>query len=65
MSEIKDVYVIEWMGPYDSLDEMYEREGIESCRIYLVVPQKAENSLILINKRSLFLSMFTVFIIFA
>ena len=36
MSEIKDVYVIEWMGPYDSLDEMYEREGIESCRIYLI-----------------------------
>ena len=33
--------------------------------IYIVVPQKAENSLILINKRSLFLSMFTVFIIFA
>lgn len=35
MSEIKEVYVIEWMGPYNSLDEMYEREGIDSCCIYL------------------------------
>lgn len=36
MSEIKEVYVIEWMGPYNSLDEMYEREGIDSCCIYLI-----------------------------
>ena len=36
MSEIKDVYVIDWMGPYNSLDEMYEREGIDTCCIYLI-----------------------------
>lgn len=36
MSEIKDLYVIEWMGPYNSLDEMYEREGSENCFIYLI-----------------------------
>ena len=36
MSEIKEVYVIEWMGPYNSLDEMYEREGIDTCCIYLI-----------------------------
>lgn len=41
MSEIKDLYVVEWMGPYDSLDEMYEREGSETCCIYLITGRLA------------------------
>lgn len=41
MSEIKDIYVIEWMGPYDSLDEMYEREGSETCCMYLITGRVA------------------------
>jgi len=36
MPEIKDLYVIEWMGPYATLEEMYEREGSENCFIYLI-----------------------------
>lgn len=41
MSEIKDLYVIEWMGPYDSLDEMCERKGSETCCIYLITGKLA------------------------
>ena len=41
MSEIKDLYVIEWMGPYNSLEEMYEREGSETCCIYLITGRVA------------------------
>ena len=36
MSEIKNLYVIEWMGPYDSLDDMYQRVGVEDCRLYII-----------------------------
>ena len=41
MSEIKDLYVIEWIGPYNSLEEMYEREGSETCCIYLITGRVA------------------------
>ena len=36
MSELKDIYAIEWMGPYDSIDEIKCREGSEECFIYLI-----------------------------
>lgn len=36
MQEVKDLYVVEWMGPYDSLEEMYDREGAEACCLYLI-----------------------------
>lgn len=45
MSEIKNLYVIEWMGPYDSLEEMYDREGIESCCLYLITGRIAKEPL--------------------
>lgn len=36
MSEIKELYVIEWMGPYKSLDEICNREDTAKCCIYLI-----------------------------
>ena len=36
MAEIKELYAIEWMGPYDSLEEINKQEGSESCFIYLI-----------------------------
>ena len=36
MSEIKDLYVIEWMGPYNSLEELYQRTESDKCCIYLI-----------------------------
>ena len=36
MSELKEIYAIEWMGPYDSIDEIGCREGTEECFIYLI-----------------------------
>ena len=36
MSQIKDLYVIEWMGPYKSLDDMYQWEGVDTCFIYII-----------------------------
>ena len=49
---------------FDTFGLSIECEKAAPYRYYIVVPQKAENPLILINKRSLFLSMSTVFIIF-
>ena len=37
MSAIKEIYAVEWMGPYSSLEEVCERDGSESCFIYLIV----------------------------
>ena len=36
MSELKEIYAIEWMGPFDSIDEIKERNGSEDCFIYLI-----------------------------
>ena len=36
MSDINNLYVIEWMGPYNDLDEMFSREDTDFCRIYLI-----------------------------
>lgn len=36
MSEIKEIYAIDWMGPYDSLEEIKEREGSDWCCMYLI-----------------------------
>ena len=36
MAEIKDAYVIEWMGPYKSIDEMYDYEDTEFCSLYII-----------------------------
>ena len=36
MSEIKELYAIEWMGPYKSLDDICCRKDTEMCCIYLI-----------------------------
>ncbi|MBR3390165.1 MAG: hypothetical protein IKG83_06595 [Prevotella sp.] len=36
MSELKEIYAIEWMGPYDSIEEIGDREGSEDCFVYLI-----------------------------
>lgn len=36
MIQLKDIYAIEWMGPYDTIDEIGCREGSEECFIYLI-----------------------------
>ncbi len=36
MSEIKELYVIEWMGPYKSLDDICNYDDTMMCRFYLL-----------------------------
>ena len=36
MSEIKDTYVIEWMGPYDSPEEMDKYIYTDDCTFYII-----------------------------
>ncbi len=36
MSEVKELYVIDWMGPYKSLDDICCREDTADCCIYLI-----------------------------
>ena len=43
MSELKEIYVIEWMGPYNSIDEIIDREGTEECCIYMITGQRYYN----------------------
>lgn len=43
MSELKEIYAIEWMGPYDSIEEIECREGTEDCFIYLITGRRYYN----------------------
>ena len=36
MTVLKDIYAIEWMGPFDSIEEIKQRNGSEECFIYLI-----------------------------
>lgn len=36
MNEIKKLYVLEWHGPYDTLDELYEDDATIDGSIYLI-----------------------------
>ena len=36
MDEIKQLYVLEWYGPYDSIDDIWNDSGTEDCSIYLI-----------------------------
>lgn len=36
MDEIKKLYVIEWYGPYDSIDNIWNDYATEDCSIYLI-----------------------------
>ena len=36
MEEIKKLYVLEWYGPYDSIEEIWNDNGTEECSIYLI-----------------------------
>jgi hypothetical protein len=44
MSEIKEIYVIEWMGPYNSLDDLCCREDTANCCIYLITGHVSHES---------------------
>lgn len=43
MSELKEIYAIDWMGPYDSVEEIKDREGSEECCIYLITGRLFHN----------------------
>jgi hypothetical protein len=36
MKEITRLYALEWYGPYDSIEEMWEDYDTEQCSIYLI-----------------------------
>lgn len=36
MPRTKDIYIIEWNGPYDSYENMNQKEGIENYSLYLI-----------------------------
>ncbi len=36
MSEIKETYVIEWIGPYDSTDDMKKHIDTSDCTFYVI-----------------------------
>ena len=42
----KEIYFLEWNGPYDSFEDMRMKEGIDTCSIYLITGKKkfARNS---------------------
>ncbi len=44
MSEIKELYVIEWMGPYKSLDDICNRKDTADCCIYLITGHDSRES---------------------
>ena len=44
MSEIKELYVIEWMGPYMSLDDICNRVDTADCCIYLITGHVSRES---------------------
>lgn len=37
MSETKELYVLDWMGPYDSLDDICNYDDTMMCRFYLLM----------------------------
>ena len=44
MSEIKELYVIEWMGPYKSLDDICNYDDTMMCRFYLLTGRLGRES---------------------
>ena len=36
MDEIKKLYVLEWYGPYESIEDIWNDSGTEDCSIYLI-----------------------------
>lgn len=36
MEEIKNLYVLEWYGPYNSINEVWEDDDTSICSIYLI-----------------------------
>lgn len=36
MEEIKKIYVLEWYGPYDSIEDIWNDYDTEACSIYLI-----------------------------
>lgn len=36
MEEIKKIYVLEWYGPYESIEEIWDDLETEDCSIYLI-----------------------------
>lgn len=43
MKEITRLYALEWYGPYDSIEEMWEDYDTEQCSIYLITVRKNMN----------------------
>lgn len=44
MARTKDIYILEWNGPYSSYEEMRMKEGIENCSIYLITGKNKYSS---------------------
>ena len=42
MSELKEIYAIEWMGPYDTINELYDKCSVDCC-IYLITGRRFHN----------------------
>ena len=44
MSETKELYVLDWMGPYDSLDDICNYDDTMMCRFYLLTGRLGRES---------------------
>ena len=41
MNEIKQLYALEWLGPYDSIEDVWNDPETESCPIYLITGKES------------------------
>ena len=41
MNEIKQLYALEWLGPYDSIEDVWNDPETESCSIYLITGKES------------------------
>ena len=41
MNEIKRLYALEWFGPYESIEDIWNDDDTQSCSIYLITGKEA------------------------
>ena len=41
MDEIKRLYALEWYGPYESIEDIWNDDDTQSCSIYIITGKEA------------------------
>ena len=45
MDEIKRLYALEWYGPYESIEDIWNDDDTQSCSIYLITGKEPYDSI--------------------